>query len=160
MNHLQALSDLYREGKTSSDVRFSSDVMQQLMTERADLAQDGVRLWIEILGQPHQQIRAREDGKNVYTYRTSVVHAFEKDGLFYPSPGEKPFASKNEAIDSGEFLFLVDASQTVIGWSDDLTGNTYGEPISPVSTSGLTLRIWLILIFLVSLFVALYLQLR
>lgn len=151
MNYLLAIASVYRDGVVPSGIQLSPIIRDALVSDRASMADDDVRLWIEPVGQLGESVMELSNGRRVYKYAGSFIYAFEKNGFFYPDPSSTPFPTKEDAVTDGEFQFLVDASQTVVGFYDDITGNTQGERIPTQGTS--SLRVWLILIFLVVLVV-------
>lgn len=154
MNYLQALADLYRDGILSRGVALRPDLLEMVLKDRQSMAQTGHRLWIEEQGVPVETVRSLENGNRLIKYTATVVYAFEKEGMFYPDPSAKPFDDKKDAIDGGEFSFLVDAAGTVIGFADNLTGNAYGALASSSAYS----KPWVWVLMGIVIFVALLLR--
>ena len=157
MTYLDALSHAYREGMPTSGISFSPELWAMLTDSRATMMERGVRLWIEADGSVHESVRDIGNGKRVFKYTGSFLHAFEREGMFYPDPSLPPFRTRGEAVEGGDFFFLVDAGGAVIGMEDTLTGNHYGERIPTQRVS--VARGWLVGVILLAVFTYLLIRL-
>lgn len=133
MNYLQVLADAY-QGKGMS--AFSADLQQELSKDREELARDGFTLVIEPLPEMQEKVIPAKDGGKMVRYFGQLVYAFKTpEGKLYQAPSHmESEVVREKAIEHGAFVFLVDANGTVVGWADDLTGNSHGARMPSIKT--------------------------
>lgn len=140
MNYLQALGEAYAGKGTAT---LSADLQQELNKDREGLRQDGFTLVIEPLSDISESITPIKDGGKIVRYYGKLVYAFRSaNGQLYESPikGEREVTREN-AVQIGSFVFIVDAGGTITGWADDLTGNSHGVRVPSSSGDANSLKL-------------------
>ncbi len=70
----------------------------------------------------------------------------KKNGQFHPDPSAPPLKDRREAMDGGEFSFIIDPAGVVVGWKDNLTGSSYGEAKTSNKSSQVFLAIMALIV--------------